>query len=360
MTLAAARQRYWIMGGRVTIKTHIHRCVTCTRQRGERAQQLMGQLPPARVITSRPFLETGVDYAGSVTVKSWKGRGGKTHKAWMCIFVCMATSAIHIEVVTDYTASAFLAAFHRFTGRRGTPKKMYSECGTNFKGAEKELRRLFNKASDEAKELAPLLLKDGTQWSFNSPSAPHFGGKWEAAVKSVKHHLARAVGDVTLTLEELDTLLIRIERVLNSRPLEPLSEDPDDFNAITPGHFLTGEALNAVPDENLLDSKLNTLDRWQCVTQRFQYFWKRWSRSHINHLQQVNKWRHPSQDIKIGTMVLLYDERFPPAKWPLARVIELHPGKDGLTRVVTLRTASSTFTRPIAKLVILPVVPNAD
>ncbi|XP_015120540.1 uncharacterized protein LOC107043522 [Diachasma alloeum] len=355
LTLAHLRRAYWIIGGRLPVRSFILKCVECARHRGIRAQQLMGQLPVARLVSDRAFSNTGVDYAGPVSLKTWKGRGHKTQKGWLVIFVCMATSALHLEAVTDYSADGFIAAYRRFVSRRGYCRHLYSDCGTNFLGADKELKKLFSAGAKEFQHLSAVCLKDGTRWSFNPPGAPHFGGKWEAAVKSVKYHLARTVRDTTLTFEELSTLLTQIEAVLNSRPLQALSEDPDDLSCLTPGHFLIGEAPIALPEPSLDHLNVGRLSRWQLIQQRLQFFWKQWSTGYLQQLQSISKWHHPSNEVKVGSLALLYDERFPPSKWPLARVTALHPGKDGLSRVVTIRTASTTLTRPISKLVLLPI-----
>ncbi|XP_044755080.1 uncharacterized protein LOC123314032 [Coccinella septempunctata] len=315
----------------------------------------MGQLPEPRVRPSRPFLHTGVDYAGPLTLKAWKGRGAKTHKGWVCVFVCFATSAVHLEAVSDYTTELFIAAFRRFTARRGICETLYSDCGTNFMGADATLKTMFSKASSQNQVIAELLLKEGTNWCFNPPAAPHMGGKWEAAVKSFKYHLARATKDQSFTMEELITLLTQIEAILNSRPLEPLSDDPEDCSALTPGHFLIGTALNTVPEPSLEDLSTSRLSRWQLIQQRTQQFWSKWSTQFLQRQLSISKWHHPAHDIKVGSLVLLTDERLPPCKWPLGRVMAVHPGTDGLVRVVTLKTSTSTLTRPISKLAILPV-----
>ncbi|XP_057330973.1 uncharacterized protein LOC130671223 [Microplitis mediator] len=355
LTLADLRRSVWIEGGRVPVRSHILRCVVCTRHRGVRAQQLMGQLPSARVRPSKAFLHTGIDYAGPVTRKTFQGRGAKTYKGWIAVFVCLATSAIHIEIVTDYSTDAFVAAFRRFTSRRGACSTLYSDCGTNFVGADATLKREFAAGSKQLRELQYLFATDGTDWKFNPPSAPHFGGKWEAAVKSIKFHLIRTIGESLLTYDQLATVLTQIEAVLNSRPIAPLSEDPADLTALTPGHFLIGEPLIAVPGPSLLENNTATLSRWQQLQQMFQSFWTRWSSEYLQRHQSISKWHHPSNIIKVGSLVLLTDERFPPSKWPLARVLALHPGRDGLTRVVTLKTATTELVRPIAKLCVLPV-----
>ena len=355
ITLTHIRQSYWIIGGRAPVRSHILKCVKCYRYRGERAQQLMGQLPATRVTASRPFLNTGVDYAGPLSIKTWRGRGAKSHKGWLAIFVCFSTSAIHLEAVTDYSADTFLAAYRRFSGRRGICEKLYSDCGTNFLGADSTLKQLFSAASQEYKRISQLLASDGTSWQFNPPGAPHFGGKWEAAVKSVKFHLRRTIGDLNLTFEDLNTLLIQIEAVLNSRPLTPLSDDPENLSALTPGHFLIGEPLTTIPEPSLSEIPVSRLDRWQLIQQRLQYFWSRWSTECLQRHLSISKWHHPSNEIKEGSLILITDEKLPPAKWPLAQVTSLHPGHDGLTRVVTLKTATTTLQRPIVKLAPLPV-----
>lgn len=360
VTLAYTRQTYWILGGRAPIRSFILRCVRCARYCKIRAQQLMGQLPIARVTPSRSFLHTGVDYAGPISIKTWRGRAAKSYKGYLAIFVCFSTSAVHLEIVTDYTTEAFLAAYKRFTSRRGICASLYSDCGTNFVGADAELRRRFNSTSQELKELATLIATNGTEWRFNPPSAPHFGGKWEAAVKSTKFHLRRVIGDSMLTYEELSTLLAQIEAILNSRPLCPLTEDGDDYAALTPGHFLIGEALTTIPEPNLIDKPSSRLNRWQLIRQKAELFWKRWKSECLQRYQAISKWYHPSTQIKEGSLVLMIDDRYAPAKWPLARVVQLHPGEDGLNRVVTLRTSTAQFKRPITKICVLPPDPENE
>jgi hypothetical protein len=199
--------------------------------------------------------------------------------------VCFSTSAIHLEVATDYSSEAFIKAYRRFISRRGICKSLRSDCGTNFKGADVLLKKLFDQSTHQFKELQRLLTNDGTRWIFNPPGAPHMGGKWEAAVKSVKHHLRRTIADTVLTYEDFSTLLAQVEAILNSRPLSALSDDPEDMSALTPGHFIRGAALTTIPEPTLThlpDSRLSHLQRIQA---RLQTFWDRWS---TECLQAVN------------------------------------------------------------------------
>ncbi|XP_044575165.1 uncharacterized protein LOC123258974 [Cotesia glomerata] len=272
----------------------------------------------------------------------------------------MFSSAVHLELVTDYTAAAFIAAYRRFTSRRGICHTLYSDCGTNFVGADKELKRLFAAGSRTLRELSTLIAQDGTNWKFNPPGAPHFGGKWEAAVKSIKFHFRRTIGDSLLTLEQYSTLLAQIEAILNSRPLTPLNEDPADLAVLTPGHFLIGQSLTAIPEPSLTDLQPARLSHWEQVQQMVQHFWKRYYQDCIHRYQAISKWHHRRNQIKVGSVVLITTEDLPPTKWPLAKVIAVHPGEDGQIRVVTVKTVNTELVRPITKLCVLPLTHEED
>ncbi|XP_011859011.1 PREDICTED: uncharacterized protein LOC105556524 [Vollenhovia emeryi] len=354
LTLGTIRRRYWIPGGRAAVRRHIHRCVRCVRWRAATPKTLMGDLPGPRVTASRPFTHTGVDYAGPVQLRTSKGRGHRSCKAFLAIFVCFSTKAVHLEVVSDYSADAFLAAFRRFVSRRGLCRAVYSDQGTTFVGADTQLKALFRDAAKGNAYIANTLANHGVQWCFNPPAAPHFGGLWEAAVKSVKHHLRRVIGDSTLTFEEMSTVLAQIEACLNSRPLQALSDDPEDVNALTPGHFLIGAPLNAVPEPSLVEHAPSRLSRWQLLQQMRDHFWHRWSHEYLHTIATRAKWWRTDIAPGIGDLCIIKGENSPPGKWPLARITEVHPGSDGEVRVVTARTTNTSLKRPVTKIVLLP------
>ncbi|XP_046599168.1 uncharacterized protein LOC124295053 [Neodiprion lecontei] len=347
LTLATIRQRYWILGGRVPIRMFIHRCVPCARHRTTLSSQQMGRLPQSRVTQSRPFLYSGVDYAGPFSIRASRGREAKSCKGYIVIFICFTTSAVHLELLSDYTTEAFIAAYKRFTSRRGICASIASDCGTNFVGADSELRRLLAVSSKDFAEIANILASHGTQWRFNPPSAPHLGGKWEAGVKSVKFHLKRVIGEATQTFEQFATFLTQVEATLNSRPLCAISDDPRDPSALTPGHFLVGSALNTIPEPSLIEVPVQRLSHWQHSRQMLEHFWKRWSTEYLQSFQNLSKWQTHHGNIKIGSIVLVKNENLPTSVWPLAKVIEVHPRTDGLVRVVTVKTKSSVLKRPI-------------
>jgi hypothetical protein len=359
LILSVLNRRFWIIGAKDAIRHQNKKCVVCTRHRGATATQIMGDLPTARVNPARAFVKCGVDYAGPFTLRAIPGRSKVTFKGYLALFVCLTTRAVHLEIVSSLSTDAFLAALKRFTARRGKSSDIYSDCGTNFVGASKELKELLAlvNSNPHQQRVSSHLANEGIRFHFNPPSAPHFGGLWEAGVKSVKHHLHRVVGNTRLTFEEMTTLMAQIEACLNSRPLTPISTDPNDLCALTPGHFLIGESLTAIPEPDITELKANRLSRWQLVQQLYQHFWRRWSGEYLSRLQQRPKWLRHRADIRVNDMVIIKDERFPPLKWKLGRVMEIQPGDDGHTRAVTVRTSEGEFQRPIAKLCLLPIDP---
>lgn len=355
LTLTILRQEYWIIRARSLIRTVIHHCVKCARERAIHPEQLLGNLPAPRVTRpSKCFAHCGLDYAGPIRIRPSAGRGRTSHKAYIALFVCLATRAIHLELVGDYSTNAFLNVLTRFCSRRGLPEAIYSDNGTTFVGADKELAAAHQTTLRDVNFINKTV-SDGIAWHFIPPSAPHFGGLWEAGVRSMKHHIRRVLGDCTLTFEEFYTVLCSIEACLNSRPIAPLFDAFDDHRPLTPGHFLTGAPLATPPQPSLLHLNENRLSRWQLIRQKTERFWKLWQNDYVNTLQQRVKWRSVQLEIEIGQLVLLHNANLPPCKWELARVVQTHPGDDGRVRVVTVKTATSEVKRPIVKIVPLPV-----
>lgn len=342
------RQKYWLLAGRRTINQLVKNCVKCSRVKGLTSHQMMGNLPAMRINVGRAFLKTGVDYAGPVVVKvpTINTRKYLTVKGYISVFVCLSTKAIHLELVSDQTAQAFLAALKRFTSRRGLCRELLSDNGSNFVGAKNELTRLFELLQNQIHNdtVKAMLAKDGIDWRMNPPDAPHFGGIYEAGVKSVKFHLRRSMDSTPFTFEEWTTMLCQIEAILNSRPLVPLSDDVNDLQPLTPGHFLIGEPLIAIPEPNLEHLKLNSLDRYQLMQRKVQEFWRRWSSEYLATLQQRTKWKSPVDNLKPGQIVTVKDDDLPPTKWLMGRILEVFPGKDSHVRVAKVQMANGELT----------------
>jgi hypothetical protein len=354
-TLAALRQNYWIISPRSLIRQVIHRCNSCFRCNPKRVTQMMGDLPACRLESNRPFLISGVDYLGPILIKESTGRGKRNVKAYVSIFVCLVTKAVHLELVGNLTTESFLGALHRLIARRGHVRHLYSDNGSNFIGAANQETKKFKsflKSSEFQSDVINKLTERNTEFHFIPARSPHMGGLWEINVKSVKNHIKRSIGLATPTFEEMYTLLTRIEAILNSRPLTPISNDPNDLEPLTPGHFLSpGESLTAVHEGDITEIKTNRLSRWQLIERMRQLFWRRWTREYLSRLQARSKWRNPDTTPAVGSLVLIADDDLPPLRWNLARITELHFGKDGLPRVASLKTKNGATKRFSAQTV---------
>lgn len=174
-------------------------------------------------------------------------------------------------------------------------------------------------------------------------------------MKSFKFHLYRVLGQSLLTFEELNTLIVRIEGCLNSRPLVSPKDDPQDLTIITPGHLVTGEqVIKPLGPEpaNIINFKHIS---WNEIRDMEQDFWQRWSSDYIVELQKRTKWFQLEPNIKEGDLVVMKADNMPPSQWQRGRIIEIFPGQDGAVRSVTVKTASGEYQRPITRLCVLPV-----
>ncbi|CAI6350178.1 unnamed protein product [Macrosiphum euphorbiae] len=349
------RQHFWVLSARGVIRKQLHRCIPCFRVLPRAPQPIMGDLPPHRLGQIKPFGKVGIDFAGPFDVKAALLRRLRVTKAYICIFVCMATTAVHIELASDLSTPTFIAALERFIARRGRCTDIYTDCGTNFVGANHYLKEV----QEILKSPTTIRYASSNQvtWHFNPPAAPHMGGLWEAAVKSAKGLLRRIVHDQVLTYEELNTVLHKIEATLNSRPLGALSSDPNDLAPLTAGHFLTMGPPASIPQPYTHDHPLayTLRQRWTLVQQIQLHFWQRWQKEYLQNLQTRKKWQRPDRNLAVDDLVII-KEPTPPLTWSTARVVKLYPGEDNVVRVADVKLANGkTLKRPVVKLCPLPL-----
>jgi hypothetical protein len=309
---------------------------------------------PSPIESSPVFEHTRLDYCGPIKINLNRGRGKpKISKAYIGVFICMSSKAIQLELISDCSTESFLNALKRFVSRRGKPRYIHSDNAKTFVGAEAELQQMLKSTKFQAR-VVNTLTNDNITFCFIPPFASHMGGLWESAVNSAKYHLKRVTGNALFSFEEMQTLLTQIEACLNSRPLTPLSFDPNDMNPLSPGHFRTGAPLNAIPEQDTTFTITNRLSRWQRVSQAQQHFWKRWSKEYLGHLQHRRKWKRSTPDVTINDLVIIREDNTPPVTWRMGRIIMAHPGTDGHVRVVTIKTAAGVLKRPITKVCVLP------
>ncbi|XP_041673675.1 uncharacterized protein LOC121529786 [Drosophila eugracilis] len=237
--LAALRQRFWPIEGRKTVSAVIIKCTQFFKLKLKLVEHFVAPLRGDRVQPNRPLVIAGVDFFGPFYSKS-EVRTRPPIKCYVAIFVCFATKATHLEVVEDLSTQSFVAALKRFISLRGKPRTIWSDNATNFVGAKNELidlRQLFL-SDPQPSELWSSLTSMEIKWNFIPPRSPRFGGLREAAVNSAKYHFARVVGKTVLTFQELRMLVCEISKMLNLRPLCPISENPDDIDVLTPAMSL--------------------------------------------------------------------------------------------------------------------------
>ena len=251
-TLTTLRQKYWIPSARQWIKSILRQCVVCKKIGGQ--PYTIPDPPPlvkSRVSLSDPFTITGVDFTGALYVRTTE----RESKVYLCLFTCAVSRGIYLEIVTDLTVECFLQAFHRFAKRRSLPKMLLSDNGSTFLAAAAELTHLL--LSDE---LSERLAHKGVEWKFIPKHAPWFGGFWERLVGLTKSALKKTLGRTYAFLESLQTIIVKIEALLNNWPLTHVSPDLRDPEPITPAHLLCGKRITTLPHCTMELDKLDDPD----------------------------------------------------------------------------------------------------
>jgi len=275
-TFYIIRQKFWLPDGRNQVQKIIRSCTCCTRFHAGTIEYKMGNLPPVRVREAKPFTNTGVDFCGPFYIKEKKFRNRTRIKTYVYVFVCLTIKAVHLEVVSDLSSDGFLAALRRFIVRRGLPDNIYSDNGTNFVGANNQLKEVYALLNSDGHKdrVHKFASSQRIVWHFVPPMAPHFAGLWEATVKIFKHHLRRVIGDSLFTFEELNTFTIEVESILNSRLISIISSDPNDALVLSPAHFLISKPIisKTLPKGDLSSVPANRLSTWQHISKVQQDF----------------------------------------------------------------------------------------
>ncbi|XP_013396919.2 uncharacterized protein LOC106163784 [Lingula anatina] len=361
VTESALRSKgFWIIGAKRLISSILYKCVICRKLRGKFLNQRMADLPEDRVTPGPPFTAVGIDVFGPWPVVTRRTRGGQAEsKRWALIFGCLVTRAVHIEVIEEMSSSSFINALRRFVAIRGPVKMIRSDRGTNFIGALDQI-----KATGIFVENGPVqesLHDMGIVWKFNPPHASHMGGAWERLIG-----LARRILDAMfltshtqkLTHEVLVTFMCEVSAVINSRPVAPISYDPEDPEIITPAMLLTQKKEPLPTPTTSTDMREIYQSQWKYVQILSNTFWKRWRDGYLQSLQKRGKWTALQKDLKIGDIVLLRDCELHRGSWPMGVVEDVFPsGCDSKVRTVEVRTVkdgkSVKYVSPICELILL-------
>lgn len=358
LTLRALRERFWIINARAQVKKMISRCLVCFRTKKLLMKQQMADLPLFRTEQTKPFTFVGCDYAGPFHVKLSERKTAKTTKGYIALFICLTTKALHLEIVCDLTTAEYIMALENFIARRGIPKTMYTDNGTNFIGGEKEIRELHDLFLSQTNALTRLLETKRITFKRLPARASHMAGIWERAVGMVKYHLNRVLKDVKITARRFDYILKQIECGSNSRPLWAITSSADDIEVITSSHFFNFQPINTLPRPDLGHIKINKLDQYQYLHRLYTEFWKIWSKEYIDQLQPRPKWHNKEPNLKVGPIVVLQDDTMPASRWSIGRVVAVYPDQKGLVRIADVKVCNKVFKRPIHRLGLLPLLEN--
>ena len=243
----------------------------------------MAPLPFARLQMSiKVFTRTSADFDGLFT--TIQGRGKQREKRYLCLFTCLATRAVHLEIAFGLDTDSFLNAFYRMASRRGLPEEMFSDSGTNFKGAGRGLKMLLSE-QDESK-INAAVAKKGVKWHFNPPLAPHFGGAHESMIKSAKKAINAILGQADITDEEI-----------SSRPQTYRSANHEDDVPLTPNHFLHGQIGGQFAPTSVDETQFNPRKRWRRTQELVRHFCHRWLREWLPGLSAREKWNRERRDV---------------------------------------------------------------
>ncbi|XP_058446387.1 uncharacterized protein LOC131427325 [Malaya genurostris] len=344
------RQRFHVSNLRTVVRKMAKECQTCRIKNTFPTMPRMAPLPEARLTSFvRPFTYVGLDYFGPLPIKV----GRSVAKRWVALFTCLTVRAVHLEVAHSLSTEACKMAIRRFVARRGAPLEIYSDNGTNFQGASRDL---LDEIRNMEQELADTFTDAHTNWIFNPPSAPHFGEVWERLVRSVKV----ALGSLTTLWipddETLLTILAEAESIVNSRPLTYLPLESAVQEALTPNHFLLLSSNGVVRGPKpLKEAEKVYRNNWDHTRQFVDHFWRRWIAEYMPTIAKRTKWHRETKAPVVGDLVVVLNEKQRNG-WIRGRIVSLVKGKDSRVRQAVVQTSNGGFMhRPLAKLAVLEV-----
>ncbi|XP_047444585.1 uncharacterized protein LOC125010221 [Mugil cephalus] len=316
----------------------------------------MSGLPADRLSSSPPFTHVGVDIFGPWIVTARRTRGGHAQsKRWAAMFTCLSTRAVHIEVLETMTTASFINSLRRFTAIRGPIKTLRSDRGTNFIGACKELN-----IDTQDPDLQIHLHNSKCTWIFNPPHSSHMGGAWERMIgiaRRILDALLLKPSTTHLTHEVLTTLMAEVTAIMNSRPLVPVSSDPEAPAVLTPSMLLTQKADILPAPEGDFDVNNLSIKHWKRVQSLADTFWRRWRQEYLATLQPRKKWRTDRRNLQVGDVVLLKDSQATRSEWPTGLIVKTVPSQDNRIRKVEVRVVKKgtpkVYLRPISEVILL-------
>ena len=354
------RQKFWILRARSVIKKAIHKCFTCRIYNAKRASQMMAPLPKFR-FEEIPFACAAVDYAGPFQVTSRR----TTLKVWVCVFCCLSSRAVHLEIVQGLDTESFLNALTRFLNCCGFVKVLVSDNGTQFVKGAKVVQKSLNECRQDA-EFCNFLNVHGIKFITNPAFSSHTGGVFEIKVKAVKTCLRKHLKTEIVNEVVFYTLIRKIQGYINDTPLcAYVDEDSEELHVVTPSMLTLGRRISALGGplmENLDaygDEKNSVLDRYERTRELAKKLRDGWRDSYMQALLTRPKWTKGGRDLKVGDEVLLLDSNQKNRYgWPIGWIKDIHYSNDSKPRYFTIQTKGGLTTR--AAQYVLPLELHDD
>lgn len=345
------RQKYWIPQLRVAIKSVKKNCQECKNLNVCPVPPQMSKLPSARLEGFIGcFHHCGIDLFGPIFVTVKRSR----EKRWGVVFTCLVVRAVYIDLVPDLTADSLILSIRSCNARRGPIRHIYSDCGTNMKGANNELKQALLELKDDSLQRSCVELE--IEWHFNPPASPHMGGCWERLIRSIKAVLKKQMNDRCFKEHTLRSFLCEAEDIINTRPLTYIALESDTEDVLTPKHFLNPffrnepTVLGKFDDTDLLSKK-----QWRVVQQMSNHFWKRWVIEYLPMITRTSKWHERCYPLQVNDIVVICENSMPRNSWQKAVVVEVKTSSDGQVRSALVRTKDGLLWRPAVKLAKLDV-----
>jgi hypothetical protein len=344
------KSRFCIPKLRAAVRRSWTHCQDCAIKRAQPHAPEMGNIPETRLgAFQRPFTYTGLDYFGPMEVTVKRSR----EKRYGALFTCLTTRAVHVEIANCLDTDSCIQAIRRFTSVRGQPKEIWSDNGSNFVGAEREMKKSMDEIDQD--KMNSAMTTEGTAWHFIPPYAPHMGGCWERMVRSIKTALKVILKERSPREETLRTAIAEAMNIVNGHPLTYVSSDPDDDQVLTPNHFLIGSPNHQHAPGEFTERDLIPGRQWRYAQRLVDHFWTRWIQEFLPTLTRRTKWFQPQKPLEIGDIVLIVDDKMPRNSWPKGIITEVFKAKDGQTRSANVKTSTGTYKRPTVKICVLNV-----
>ena len=357
-TLAQVRSEYWILKGRASVKEVLKGCRTCRKwEGGPYKMPSMPPLPSQRVTQSHPFTHTGLDYFGPLYIRDNSG----SRKVWVCLFTCLVVRAVHLELIRDMTSEQFLLCMRRFIAQHGTPHSFISDNASQFKLAKNVITKAWIEVEKDT-EVQDYVSQKGIEWHFIKEMSPWMGGCYERMVGLAKRALRKTLGALSLTHDQLQTVLMEIASVINSRPLIYVTDDLNSNNTLlTPAHFLTMNTSTGIPESGdvtdpqylqKMSSTQRLLDAWKTGVKHVDRFWTIWRKEYLLSLRERTEKHLSSPRVQshcspsVGDVVIIH-ENLPRGSWKLGKIQELINSQDGKTRAARVLCKKKTLVRPL-------------